>query len=72
MGRCRVPGVETATVRGDMKAGASHFYLKYAPGFAAPVHHHSPHHYAATVSGNLVLISTARNSACRQDRISHS
>jgi quercetin dioxygenase-like cupin family protein len=39
-----------------MKKGASHFYLKYAGGFAAPVHHHSPDHYATTVSGNLVLV----------------
>ena len=51
-----VPGVETAVVRGDMKAGASHFYLKYPAGFAAPLHHHSPDHYATTVSGQLVLI----------------
>jgi quercetin dioxygenase-like cupin family protein len=51
-----VPGVETAAVKGDMAKGASHFYLKYAAGFAAPVHHHSPDHYVTTVAGNLVLI----------------
>ena len=51
-----VPGVETAAVRGDMKKGASHFYLKYAGGFVAPVHYHSPDHYVSTVAGNLVLI----------------
>jgi quercetin dioxygenase-like cupin family protein len=51
-----VPGVETAAVKGDMKKGASHFYLKYAAGFAAPVHYHSPDHYVTTVTGNLVLI----------------
>lgn len=51
-----IPGVDTAVVKGDMKKGASHFYLKYAGGFAAPVHHHSPDHYATTVSGNLVLV----------------
>lgn len=51
-----VPGVETAVVKGDMAKGASHFYLKYAAGFAAPVHHHSPDHYATVVAGNLVLI----------------
>jgi quercetin dioxygenase-like cupin family protein len=50
-----VPGVETAVVKGDMKRGASHFYLKYASGFVAPVHHHSPDHYVTTVSGTLVL-----------------
>jgi quercetin dioxygenase-like cupin family protein len=51
-----VPGVETAAVKGDMAKGASHFYLKYPAGFAAPVHHHSPDHYVTTVAGNLVLI----------------
>jgi quercetin dioxygenase-like cupin family protein len=51
-----VPGVSTAVVRGDMAKGASHFYLKYASGFVAPVHHHSPDHYVTTVTGNLVLI----------------
>ena len=50
-----VPGVETAVVKGDMAKGASHFYLKYAAGFVAPVHHHSPDHYVTTVAGNLVL-----------------
>ena len=51
-----VPGVESAAVKGDMAKGASHFYLKYAAGFAAPVHHHSPDHYVTTVAGNLVLV----------------
>lgn len=51
-----VPGVETAAVKGDMKKGASHFYLKYAAGFTAPVHYHSPDHYVTTVAGNLVLV----------------
>jgi quercetin dioxygenase-like cupin family protein len=51
-----VPGVETAVVKGNMAKGASHFYLKYGAGFVAPVHHHSPDHYATTVTGNLVLV----------------
>jgi quercetin dioxygenase-like cupin family protein len=50
------PGVSTAAVDGDMAKGASHFFLKYASGFVAPVHHHSPDHYVTTVSGNLVII----------------
>lgn len=52
-----IPGVATAGADGDMKKGASHFFLKYAAGFVAPMHHHSPDHYAVTVSGNLVLIT---------------
>jgi quercetin dioxygenase-like cupin family protein len=51
-----VPGVETAVVKGDITKGASHFYLKYAAGFAAPLHYHSPDHYVTTIAGNLVLI----------------
>ena len=58
-----IPGVQTAAVRGDMLAGASHFYLKYAAGFAAPLHFHSPDHFATTVSGRLVLIADGKESA---------
>jgi mannose-6-phosphate isomerase-like protein (cupin superfamily) len=58
-----MPGVHTAAVQGNMKTGASHFYLKYAAGFVAPVHHHSPDHYGTTVSGNLVLIVDGKEHA---------
>ena len=51
-----IPGVKVAVVQGDQAAGASHFYLKYAAGFVAPRHFHSPDHYATTVSGQLVLV----------------
>jgi quercetin dioxygenase-like cupin family protein len=50
-----VPEVSTCTLEGDMAKGPSHFYLKYAAGFVAPLHHHSPDHYVTTVSGTLVL-----------------
>ena len=52
-----IPGVATASVDGDMKKGVSHFFLKYAAGFVAPLHHHSPDHHGAIVSGTLVLIT---------------
>jgi quercetin dioxygenase-like cupin family protein len=55
-----IPGVSTAQVRGEMAKGPSHFYLRYAGGFAAPRHHHSPDHYATTVSGTLVLVVDGR------------
>lgn len=51
-----IPGVSTAAVQGDMAAGPSHFYLKYAAGFVSPVHHHSPDHYVTTVTGTLVIV----------------
>lgn len=50
-----IPGVRTAVVQGDMAKGASHFYLSYPAGFVSPLHHHSPDHYATTVSGTLSL-----------------
>jgi len=55
-----IPGVHTALVQGDMKSGASHFYLKYAAGLVTPPHHHSPDHYVTTVSGNLVLVADGK------------
>ncbi len=48
-------GVQIATVQGDPGKGASHFFLKFAPGFSAPVHHHSADHHVTVVSGTLVL-----------------
>ena len=49
-------GVQLAAVQGDPSKGASHFFLKFAPGFSAPVHHHSANHYGTVVSGTVVLI----------------
>lgn len=51
-----VPGVSTSAVDGNMGKGASHFYLRYAAGFTAPLHHHSPDHHVTTVTGMLVLV----------------
>ena len=48
-------GVQIAAVQGDPSKGASHFFLKFAQGFSAPVHHHSSNHYVTVVSGTLVL-----------------
>jgi quercetin dioxygenase-like cupin family protein len=55
-----IPGVSTAAVEGDMAKGPSHFYLRYAAGFVAPPHHHTPDHYVTVVSGNLVLITNGK------------
>jgi quercetin dioxygenase-like cupin family protein len=49
------PGVRIAALGGDPGKGASHFFLKFAGGFSAPVHHHSSNHYVTVVSGTLVL-----------------
>jgi quercetin dioxygenase-like cupin family protein len=49
------PGIKMAVVDGDPAKGASHFMLKLADGFAAPLHHHTSDHYVTVVSGTLVL-----------------
>jgi mannose-6-phosphate isomerase-like protein (cupin superfamily) len=51
-----IPGVSAAAVDGDMRKGASHFFLKYPAGLVTPLHHHSPDHYVTVVSGSLVLV----------------
>lgn len=51
-----IPGVSTAAVSGDMAKGSSRFYLKYAAGFVAPLHHHSPDHFVTTVAGDFRLV----------------
>ena len=48
-------GVQIAAVQGDPSKGASHFFLKFAPGFSAPVHHHTANHWGTVVSGTVVL-----------------
>jgi mannose-6-phosphate isomerase-like protein (cupin superfamily) len=51
-----IPGVSASVVEGDMAAGPSRFYLKYAAGLVTPLHHHTPDHYVTTVSGTMVLV----------------
>ena len=48
-------GVQIAAVDGEPAAGPSHFFLKFAPGFAAPLHHHSANHSGTVVAGTMVL-----------------
>ena len=48
-------GVQLAAVEGDPAKGASHFMLKFAPGFAAPMHHHTANHSGTVVAGTLIL-----------------
>lgn len=48
-------GLKMAVVEGDPGTGPSHFFIKFTPGFAAPVHHHSADHYGTVLAGTLVL-----------------
>ena len=49
------PGVKMAVVEGDAARGPHHAFLKFAAGFAAPVHHHTANHFVTVVAGTLVL-----------------
>jgi quercetin dioxygenase-like cupin family protein len=49
------PGVKMAVLDGDPAKGAHHSMLKFAGGFAAPLHHHSSDHSGTVVAGTLVL-----------------
>lgn len=48
-------GVQIAPVDGDPSKGPSHFFLKFAGGFAAPLHHHTANHSGTVVAGTLAL-----------------
>lgn len=50
-----IPGVDAAVVSGDMKKGASRFFLRYPKGLETPVHYHTADHYATVVSGSITL-----------------
>jgi mannose-6-phosphate isomerase-like protein (cupin superfamily) len=50
-----IPGVQAATVTGDMAKGPSRFFLKYPVGFVTPAHHHTADHYVTLVSGTLLF-----------------
>jgi len=49
------PGLRMAVADGDPAKGASHFFLKFDKGFAAPEHHHNADHFVTVISGTLVL-----------------
>lgn len=49
------PGLKMAVVSGDPAKGASHFFMKFPGGFAAPLHHHSADHFVTVVAGTMVM-----------------
>lgn len=54
------PGVQMAVLDGNPGKGPHHSMLKFAGGFAAPVHYHTANHYGTVVSGNLVLTADGK------------
>jgi glyoxylate utilization-related uncharacterized protein len=48
-------GVQLAAVEGDPSKGPAHFFLKFAGGFAAPLHYHTADHFGTVVAGTLAL-----------------
>ncbi|MCL4233628.1 MAG: cupin domain-containing protein [Deltaproteobacteria bacterium] len=53
-------GLRMAVVDGDPGAGPSHYFIKFTPGFAAPVHHHSADHNGVVLAGTLVLTADGK------------
>jgi len=49
------PGVKMAVLDGDPAKGSHHSMIRFAGGFAAPLHHHSSDHSGTVVAGTLVL-----------------
>lgn len=49
------PGVKMAVASGDPGKGAAHFFMKFSPGFAAPLHHHNADHFVTVIAGTMVL-----------------
>jgi quercetin dioxygenase-like cupin family protein len=49
------PGLQMAVLDGDSAKGAHHAMIKFASGFAAPLHHHTSDHYGTVIAGTLVL-----------------
>ena len=39
----------------------SHFFLKYAAGLEAPMHHHSPDHFGTIISGTMILTADGKD-----------
>ena len=48
-------GVQMAVAQGDPSKGPSHFFIKFVPGFSAPLHHHTANHYVTVLAGTVVL-----------------
>lgn len=49
-------GVQMAVAEGDPSKGASHFFMKFAGGFAAPLHHHTVDHFVTVLAGTMTLV----------------
>lgn len=50
-----IPELKHAVVEGDATKGPHHSMMKFAAGFASPLHHHSSDHHVVVVQGTLVL-----------------
>jgi quercetin dioxygenase-like cupin family protein len=48
-------GVQMAVAEGDPSKGPSRFFIKFTPGFSAPLHHHTANHSVVVLAGTLVL-----------------
>ena len=49
-------GIQLAPLEGDPTKGSAHFLVKFTPGFAAGLHHHTADHFVTVVAGTVVLV----------------
>ena len=49
------PGVKTAVLWGDSAKGPHGALHKFAAGFEAPLHHHTPDYRAVVISGTMII-----------------
>ena len=49
------PGVSMATVEGSAAKGTHFSYMKFEPGFSAPLHHHTADHTVTVVAGTVIM-----------------
>ena len=53
-------GIKMAVAGGDPAKGASHFFIKFAPGVSAPAHHHSADHFVSVISGTMIMAADGK------------
>jgi quercetin dioxygenase-like cupin family protein len=53
-------GIQMATIKGDPQKGPAHFLVKFQPGVAVPLHHHTADHNGTIISGMMVFTSNSQ------------
>lgn len=48
-------GVQMAIAQGENPNGPHHMFMKFSPGFSAPMHYHTADHFVTVLAGTIVL-----------------